>query len=144
MATRKPYSPGIFGVHLQVRDLDRSVAFYRDALGLEVDWNDGTLAVLRSPGDTGDLLAIRKVGENAPHHLGESGVTRLFWRVSDQVGLDSTEERLARHSVPYTRHRDSEPDGISVHDPDGLGVTLISTDTPPIAGAPPAMLYWEH
>jgi Bleomycin resistance protein-like N-terminal len=33
MATRKLYPPGIFGVHLQVHDLDRSVSFYQDALG---------------------------------------------------------------------------------------------------------------
>jgi catechol-2,3-dioxygenase len=144
MATRKPYSPGIFGVHLQVRDLDRSVTFYRDALGLEVDWNDGTLAVLRSPGDAGDLLAIREVGEAAQHRIGESGVTRLFWHVSDDADLDDTEARLTRYSVPYQRHKGKEPDGISVHDPDGLGITLIRTDKPPITGAPPSMLYWEH
>ena len=143
MATRKLYSPGIFGVHLQVRDLDRSVTFYRDALGLEVDWDDGTLAVLRSPGDTGDLLALREIGESALHHFGESGVNRLFWRVGDQIDLDSIEERLARHSVSYTRHRDKEPEGISVHDPDGLGITMIRADQAPIAGAPPAMLYWK-
>ena len=43
---------GLFGVYLQVGDLDRSLSFYRDVLALEVVWNDGTLAVLhghRSP-----------------------------------------------------------------------------------------------
>ena len=43
MATKKLYPPGIFGVYLQVRDLDRSLSFYQEALGLKVDWNDGTV-----------------------------------------------------------------------------------------------------
>lgn len=42
--------PGIFTAYLQVSDLERSLSFYQDGLGLEVEWNDGTLAVLRSPG----------------------------------------------------------------------------------------------
>jgi catechol 2,3-dioxygenase-like lactoylglutathione lyase family enzyme len=38
-----------FSVYLQVANLGRSLAFYRDGLGLEVTWNDDELAVLRGP-----------------------------------------------------------------------------------------------
>ena len=30
----------IFSIYLQVGNLDRSLSFYRDGLGLEVAWND--------------------------------------------------------------------------------------------------------
>ena len=43
-----PQLSGLFGVYLQVGDLDRSLSFYRDVLALKVAWNDGALAVLHS------------------------------------------------------------------------------------------------
>jgi catechol-2,3-dioxygenase len=144
MATKKLYPPGIFGVYLQVRDLDRSLSFYREALGLKVDWNDGTLAVLGGPYDTGDMLVIRVIDESARHHIGETGVTRLFWRVSDPVDLDAVEERLTRDSVPYQRHADEEIVGITTRDPDGTDIVLLRPDKPPLTGAPPPALYWQH
>lgn len=144
MATKKLYPPGIFGVYLQVRDLDQSLTFYQDVLGLKIDWNDGTLAVLRGPYDTGDMLVIRVIGNGARHHTGETGVTRLFWRVSDPVDLDTVEERLTRDSVPYERHADEEIVGITTHDPDGTDIVLLRPDKGPLTGAPPPALYWQH
>lgn len=144
MATRELYPPGIFGVHLQVSDLDRSVSFYQDMLGMEVVWKDDTLAVLHGADDTGDTLALRKIGGGARRHAGQTGVTRLFWRVSDPGVLDTTEERLTRHSVPYRRHREGEIRGISAHDPDGVDIVVLPPDEPPIAGTPPAVAYWEN
>jgi catechol-2,3-dioxygenase len=144
MATRKLHSPTIFGVHLQVRDLDRSVSFYQNALGLEVVWNDDKLAVLHGPEETGDTVVLREIGEGAAHHLGEAGVTRLFWRVADADALDRFEERLTLHSVPYYRHREGEIRGIGTHDPDGIDIVLLPPDQPPLAGTPPAVAYWER
>jgi catechol-2,3-dioxygenase len=144
MATKKPQSPTIIGVHLQVRDLDRSVSFYQNALGLEVVWNDEKLAVLRGPDDTSDTVVLREIGESTRPPAGEAGVTRLFWRVADPADLDRTEERLSHHSVPYQRHREGEIRGISVHDPDGIDIAVVPPDQPPLTGMPPAMAYWEH
>lgn len=145
MATKKVYRPGIFGVHVQVRDLDRSVAFYQNVLGLEVIWKDGTLAVLRGAQDRGDTLILREIGESAPApHAGEAGVTRLLWRISDPATLDDTEDRLIRHSVPYIRQREGEIVGISAHDPDGINIVVIPPDQPSPDGTPPSVAYWEH
>jgi catechol-2,3-dioxygenase len=143
MATRKLYRPGLFGIHLQVHDLDRSVSFYQNVLGLELVWNDDKLAVLGSPDDTGDTLVLREIGGSPRTHAGESGVTRLFWRAGDRAGLDSVEDRLTRHSVPYQRHREAIH-GISTHDPDGIDVVVLPPDQPPLAGTPPAVAYWER
>lgn len=144
MATRKPYRPGLFGVHVQVHDLDRSVSFYQNVLGLELVWDDDKLAVLAAPDDIGDTLVLREISGSPRPHVGEAGVTRLFWRAGDPADLDSVEDRLTRHSVPYQRHREGEIPGISTHDPDGIDIVVLPPDQPPLAGTPPAVAYWEH
>ena len=108
---------GLFGVYLQVGDLDRSLSFYRDVLALEVAWNDGALAILHSHRVPADSLVIREVGKAARHKTGEAGVTRVLWRAGNPAELDSAEELLTRQQVPYHRHRDTEVDGITMHDP---------------------------
>ena len=47
---------GLGHVHLVVGDLDREIAFYRDALGLQLHWRQGLLAGLGAGGE--DLLIL--------------------------------------------------------------------------------------
>jgi len=91
-----------FSMYLQVCHLDRSLPFYRDALGLEVAWKDDMVAVLRGTGDTSATLLLREIGGEPKQHLGEAGVTRIGWQATSSAELDSAEERLAqdRHSRP--------------------------------------------
>ena len=135
---------GLFGVYLQVGDLDRSLSFYRDVLALEVKWNDGMLAVLHSRRVPADSLVIREIGKAARQKTGETGVTRVLWRVGDPAELDSAEELLTRQQVPYHRHRDAEVHGITMHDPDGLEIVLVWLGEKVPATGPPAWLYWYH
>jgi len=100
MTDNPPPMPGMFGVYLQVADLDRSLWLYRDVLALNVDWNDGALAVLHGPVRPGNTVVIREIGEKARHDLGEAGVTRLFWQVSDSADLDRAEVLLTRQQAP--------------------------------------------
>ena len=144
MTDNPPPMPGIFGVYLQVADLGRSLWFYRDLLGLNVDWNDGALAVLHGPVRSGNTLVIREIGHKARHDLGEAGVTRVFWQAGDSTNLDDAEELLTRREVRYKRHRDTNLDGISVRDPDGLEILLLSISGNDRPGTPPAWLYWYH
>lgn len=134
----------IFTVYVQVRDLDRSLAFYRDGLGLEVDWQDDVLAMLRSPGDAGHSLVIREVGGDGQHHLGEAGVTRIAWQVPDQAELDSTEEMLSRRGVQYQRQQEAGADRITARDPDGLTVVVFQAHETAHSMHPPASLYWPR
>jgi catechol-2,3-dioxygenase len=135
---------GLFGVYLQVGDLDRSLSFYRDVLALEVVWNDGELAVLHGHRAPADSLVIREVGNAARHNMGQTGVTRVLWRAGDPAELDSAEELLTRRRVPYQRHRDAEVDGITMHDPDGLGIVLLWAGGKVPATGPPTWLHWYH
>jgi catechol-2,3-dioxygenase len=120
------------------------LSFYRDGLGLEVDWQDDVLAVLRSPGDTAHALVIREVGGGARHTVGEAGVARLGWQVTDPADLDSAEERLASHAVPYQRFHETDADRIVTHDPDGLSIVVFRAAEPSLTGRPPMSLYWYH
>ena len=134
--------PGIFTAYLQVSDLERSLAFYRDGLGLEADWNDGTLAVLRSPGTAAHTLVIREVGDGAGRRLSEVGVTRIAWEMTHPADLDAAGERLSEHAVRYQRLREADADRIVMRDPDGLSVILFHAGEPTPTGKPPASLYW--
>jgi catechol-2,3-dioxygenase len=133
---------GLFGVYLQVGDLDRSLSFYRDTLALEVVWNDGALAVLHGHRAPADSLVIREIGKAARHDLGAAGVTRVLWRAGNPADLDIAEELLTRQQVPYQRHRDAEVDGITMRDPDGLEIVLLWSGQKVPATGPPAWLYW--
>ena len=135
---------GIFTAYLQVSDLERSLSFYQDGLGLEADWNDGTLAVLRSPGTPAHTLVLREVGDGAGRRLGEVGVTRIAWQMTRPADLDDAEERLSQHAVRYQRFREADADRIVMRDPDGLTVILFHADEPSPTGKPPASLYWYH
>ena len=136
--------PMIFSVYLQVGDLERSLSFYRDALGLEVAWNDEMLAVLRGTGESPATLVLREVSGSAKPELGQAGVARIGWQVASPADLDTAEERLARHGAHYRRV--DEPDGgrIATHDPDGLSVILFLPGEPALAGKPPPFVYWYH
>jgi len=139
-----PQPPGLFGVYLQVSDLDRSLSFYRDVLALKVVWNDGALAVLHAHRAPANSLVIRQIGKATQPKMGEAGVTRVLWHAGDAADLDSAEELLTRHQVRYQRHRDAEVDGITMHDPDGLEIVLLWFGEKVPATGPPAWLYWYH
>ena len=139
-----PQLSGLFGVYLQVGELDRSLSFYRDVLALQVVWNDGALAVLHGHRAPADSLVLREIGKPASHHTGEAGVTRVLWRVGDPAELDGAEELLTRQQVPFQRHRDAEVDGITMRDPDGLEIVLLWTGGKALATGPPAWLRWYH
>jgi catechol-2,3-dioxygenase len=94
-----PQPSGLFGVHLQAGDLDRSLMFYRDVLALEVVWNDGALAVLHGHRAPADSLVIREIGKAARHNMGEARVTPVLWRARNPAELDSAEELLRRQQV---------------------------------------------
>jgi catechol 2,3-dioxygenase-like lactoylglutathione lyase family enzyme len=139
----RPQPPGIFGVYVQVCNLDRSLLFYQDVLALELDWSDGAMAVMHSLLNPASALVLREVGPGAQRDLGEPGVTRVLWRVADSAELDRAEEYLNSLEVPYQRHREDSSDGLALRDPDGVEFVLLSArDDAPTA--PPGWLAWYH
>jgi catechol 2,3-dioxygenase-like lactoylglutathione lyase family enzyme len=132
----------VLAAYLQVGDLERSLAFYRDGLGLEVTWNDDELAVLRGPDESAGTVVLRCVPATARPGVDEVGVTRLAWRLTDPADLDHAEERLSRHGVQYQRSREKDGDRIAMRDPDGLSIILFHPPEPSMSGQPPGFVYW--
>ena len=129
-------------MYLQVGNLDRSLSFYRDALGLEVAWNDEMLAVLRGTGETAANLVLREVGGEPKPGLGQAGVTRIGWQTTTRAEFDGAEERLKRHGGQYQRTDVRDGGRIVTHDPDGLEVVLFLANEPSLADKPPPFIYW--
>jgi len=99
------------------RDRQRSLAFYRDALGLAVyrEFPGGTVFFLGN-----GFLELSGHGETGP-----SPDVVLWLQVRH---LAATAQELASHRVPVLREPRQEPWGLHemwVSDPDGLKIVLV-------------------
>ena len=105
-----------------VQELDRSLRFYLDLLGLTLVSRDPTAALLASP--AGAHLILRSMGKNAPHPLGSVGVQYVVWTAGGEDELAHYERVLRDHSA-YLETRSSG--GVTVvegRDPDGVVVMI--------------------
>jgi len=84
---------------LYVRDLERSVAFYRDALGFEPVMRMPGAAFVQAPGSTNDHdLGLFQIGTGAgPSEAGRRtvGLYDLAWEVDTLAELERLAARLA-------------------------------------------------
>lgn len=134
------YVPKIFSVFVQARDLNRSLSLCQDVPGLEAERNDGTLAILPSRGDNGHTLLIREISDGARRVLGEAGLSRVAFRVTDTADLGRAEKVVAQHAVHCRRYRDGGAEYLAIRDPDGLRVVLFHADAASLTPMPPAFL----
>jgi catechol 2,3-dioxygenase len=111
-------------VHLTVSDLDRSLAFYADGLGLQVARRDDQVAELGAGGEPLLVLHAEPGASRAGRHAGLYHVALLH----------SSREELARTTLRLAANR-TMIDGASDHgisealylsDPDGNGVELAA------------------
>ena len=80
---------GLTHIHLAVRDLDRSVAFYRDVFGMEVmPVGEEGMAFLRTPGSV-DTLTVRQASADEPVGQKGGGVDHFGFRLKDRNDLDA-------------------------------------------------------
>lgn len=77
-------------VALNVTDLDRSVAFYRDLVGLDVSEQNGELAALRCGRDHHNVLL---------YAAGEPGLKRIAFELETERDLDLAAAHLAEHGL---------------------------------------------
>src|SRR5258707_7594544 len=81
---------GLNHINLNVSDIDRSLKFYQDAFGLEVDfWEGKTMVFLHSPGARDTItLCQAKAGEP----VGNGGVSHFGF----SFGKDSLDEAVSQ------------------------------------------------
>jgi catechol-2,3-dioxygenase len=106
-----------------VRNLDRSVSFYRELLGLDVVDSSTTAALLATP--DGSQLVLRQFGNNAPHPLGAIGVQYLTWSTASKDDLDRRAEILRRNSAYRETRTDEDVTIVEGRDPDDVPVLIF-------------------
>jgi catechol 2,3-dioxygenase len=114
-------------VHLKVADLDRSLAFYRDVLGFEVQQRHQDQAAFISAGGYHHHIGLNtwESQGGSPPPPGTTGLYHLAIRYPTRAALADALRRLVDARVPLTGASDH---GVSValylQDPDGNGVEL--------------------
>jgi catechol 2,3-dioxygenase len=80
---------GLTHIHLAVRDLQRSAAFYRDVFGMEVmERGEPTMVFMRTPGSF-DTLTLRLATPDEPVGQKGGGVDHFGFRLRDRNDLDA-------------------------------------------------------
>ncbi|MFI6601673.1 VOC family protein [Nonomuraea sp. NPDC050536] len=109
---------------LYVRDVERSVAFYRDALGFEVVMGMPGAAFLQASGSTNDHdLGLFQIGDQAgPSGAGRStvGLYHLAWEVDTLDELERIAIKLSELGALVGASDHSTTKALYAQDPDGL------------------------
>jgi catechol-2,3-dioxygenase len=109
---------------LYVRDVERSVAFYRDLLAFEVVMVMPGAAFIQAPGSTNDHdLGLFQVGASAgpsPAGRGAVGLYHLAWEVDTLAELERLAGRLAEAGALVGASDHGTTKSLYAKDPDGL------------------------
>jgi catechol 2,3-dioxygenase len=121
-AATLPAATRMGAVHLTVADLDRSVAYYEQAIGLRVHDRAGGRARLGTGG--GDLLVLDE-RPGAPPARGHSGLYHFALLVPERADLARWLAHAARERVPLVGLADHfVSEAIYLSDPDEHGIEI--------------------
>ena len=125
-----------------VRNLDRSLKFYTEVLGLAVIDRSPTAVLLGE--DDGPQLVLRAFGENAAHPLGSLGVQYLIWMTDSRDDLDRRTALLQQRSAFQETHSHGDAITVEGRDPDDLVVMIgyRPPGQPAMHGLPARVYAW--
>jgi len=130
LETTIPRPSGVSHVHLWVADLERSLGFYRDLLGLHVTHDmreepPGREVVFLSASDYHHHVALARRPGATPAPPSAAGLFHFALLYPTRRDLALTLQRLREADYPIDGIRDYGPsEVVNVRDPDGIGVEL--------------------
>jgi catechol 2,3-dioxygenase-like lactoylglutathione lyase family enzyme len=117
---------GLTHIHLVVRDLERSLHFYKSVFGMEERFRDGPKMVfLNTPGSS-DLITLNEDPAEAQLAGVNAGVAHFGFRLVNKVDLDAAIAQVEAAGGKLIRRGEHSP-GASfayVQDPDGYVIEL--------------------
>ena len=115
-----------------VRDLEKSTAFYRDVVGLEVAGRifNGRAAMLTGGVTHHELLLIEVGAAPGPLHGKRIGLYHVGWKVGDSLGeLRRVRDRIHTHGYDIEGMSDhTVSQSLYLRDPDGNEIELFVDD----------------
>jgi glyoxylase I family protein len=127
-ATKQPVALGLWGVRYQVKDVQRSIAFYTRTLGFHLDQQQLPAFGQVSIGDLKLILSGPGASGSRPMPDGgrqePGGWNRVVLEVKD---LAARIDELKRQSVRFRNEMEVGPGGkqVQVEDPDGNPIELF-------------------
>lgn len=124
---RLPADTRLGSVRLQVSDLERSLAYYQDVLGLGVLEKTGTQASLAPPGGDGALIELHEYGGAAPvPRAGRLGLYHFAILLPDRAALGRFVAHLAQTGARAGASDHLVSEALYLQDPDNLGIEVYA------------------
>lgn len=109
-------------VHLKVSDLDESIPFYKDVLGLRVQERHNRY-VFMSWGDKHHDVALQEAAGTESPNRGP-GLYHLAVEVPDEKALNDLNERVEEWTTNVTAVDHGISESLYFSDPDGIGIEV--------------------
>ncbi len=116
---------GLTHINLAVRDLDRSLAFYRDVFGMQELFRDGEMVFLRTPGANDTITLDPREDERARAGM-RGGIAHFGFRLRDAAQLDDAIAAVEAAGGRLVERGERAPGDrfAYVEDPDGYLIEL--------------------
>ena len=124
---RLPDATRLGGVRLQVADLERSLAYYRDTLGFRVRRHGDGRAELSAHGADAVLVElVERAGANPAPRRGRLGLYHFAILLPDRAALGRFVRHLGEAGVPAGASDHLVSEALYLQDPDNLGIEVYS------------------
>lgn len=125
-AFRLPDATTLGPVHLLVSDLDRSLAYYQDVLGLHAERTEAEGAVLTAGIAGPPLVKLSTRPGVTPGRRGAFGLYHFAILLPDRAALGRFAAHLAAHGIRAGMADHLVSEALYLADPDGLGIEVYA------------------